>query len=242
MKNTTKTTSILAAIVFVFSVAVNADDITVSNPAGPPSGNVAIANPNYDGSLQIQGRFRASNSSDWRSITQTFTWPTNLWMDGLQLRLGNSQPTWTIDDPYNGYRNGTQEYTLVVQALNSSSVPTSLVAQLFFTLTSDKIAPDTWIYFDLDSNLNLSQNQLYGFELTPSGPPSKDYRTYFNTSTNDYAGGRGAQANPQSSNLPRTTAYGSAGTDYTMYFTAIPEPATIILFSFALIGLLTRKK
>jgi len=239
MKNITTLLTVIAAFSFVFAVFVNADDVTVSNPTGPPAGIVAVSQTNYAGVSpgQIQARFRANNSSDWRSITQTFQWPSNLWLDGIQLRLGslqNSASAWSADD--------TQQYSLVIQTLAAGNVPSSTVAQLFFNLTGDKVAPDTWVYLDIDSNLKLDKDQWYGFELCPSGLPSQDLRTYWNTADNSDFPGRGGQANPLSSGLPRTTAYSSAGTDFTMYLTGVPEPATIVLLCFSLIGLLTRKK
>jgi len=203
------------------------DDLTLSNPLDPPTGNNVVITQYVTGGAVIQAR----RTGGFRGITQTFWWPTDRALDKLGLFLNNTTGNdWASD----------MLYVMCVQALNGNS-PTSTVAELEFSLDAAHMGASQWIQFDLKNNLSLNSNQWYGFTLSPVDRETASLRSYWETGSSAYPG-RGAQNDPSADGIPKATDYGSAGVDYTMYFTVpIPEPATIVLFGVGFLALSLRK-
>jgi len=208
--------TIIAAVILMFSVSVNAA-VTLSNPSSPPTSEVAILQTNNLGS-GIQARNRASNSSDWRAITQTFTWNSEKDIAGLGLYMHSSQTAWSAD----------QNYVLVIQALNGNS-PTLDVAEIEFSLTSSYVGPSQWLYIDFD-DIELQNGATYGFSFCPpASAVNGSLRTVWNVANADVLTGISRQYSPNPNGIPKTDSYSSGGgvNDYTLYMTTKPDPITL---------------
>jgi hypothetical protein len=205
----------------LFTMGAKADLVITNLTAAPETSQVVISQLSTNGAT-FGTRNRSNIANDWRSIGQTFAWNSDQAMDGIGFYL--SSATWT---------GGDQEYVLVVQSLNASSVPTGVVYQAEVLMTAVKVQAGQWMYFDTD-NLALQNGGLYGVTLCPTevtGAVSNNILQWASGADESaYAGGTGTLFNPSGKGgIPTTTSYGSAR-DLTFYVQAIPEPATVSLY------------
>ena len=227
-----KSGSVFAVV--VFSLIVNAfcagadflfclsspAEMVLSSPVNLPAGNVPVFQTNtaWSGETGIQTRNRFADLSDWRGVSQTFQWKGTNDLDGIGLRFAHNQDAWLRDQPY----------TLVLQELDGIT-PTSTVQQVKFMLTAGLVVADRWLFMDF-ADVSLKDGEWYGFTVCPSpGGVDGTQRTYWAAADDgSHYGGRGAQWNPKTSELPKEDVYGSAGTDLAFYLHSVSAPSSWI--------------
>lgn len=233
-----KTKSLLSGIaVSACLTSLSLAQVTVTQLSSAPTSNLNINQSTFGASSDnVQAR---STEGSLRSITQTFTWNSDLQLDAIGLRLNVNQnaasaflldQTWHMDIQQ---LSGTGEVT-------GASI-TSTLAHLTFTLPAAAVAPDTYLNFDLNSNLTLTNGVAYGFILYVDASSNPGQALFFSRSTigaNPLPGGIGAQ-NGFSGTGPYASTYGGQNFDFTFYTaTAIPEPSSAGLFAALGAGLL----
>lgn len=223
-------TSVRALAALSLAVATSASaQIVVSNVASAPGENVTINQALFDASATVQARDQVGSV---RSVSQTFTWNSDLALDGVGFRFASAQNTldpvaadrvWRIDiQQISG--NGR---------LTAASIITT-VASLEFTLTPASINPGSYTYLDFVTDLNLTNGATYGLIVHAVGPNATAQRLFFNRSTDasSYTGGIAAQQSFAGDGAYGGT-YGGLGYNLTFYMTtaAIPEPSSAATFA-----------
>ena len=185
---------------------------------------------------------RYTSSSDFRSITQTFTLASNTSVNGLGLVLAANQNTvggtgFSVNQPY----------ALDIQQLDASNTVLATLGTYAITVTTDLVAANNWLYITFDTSLSLTSGTKYGFNFRPTEIITNNNLELGRSSSDVYAGGVGNQYGT-SGVISLGSAYGSSGSvgDITFALTSVPEPNSWILFSGAfmllIVRLVTRKK
>jgi len=192
---------------------MHAPPVILSNPSGIPAYNVAVSQSDTSGATIVQARNRAPAGADWRAISQTFQWSATNALDGIGLHMGaGNDALWSS--------TSTQTYALVIQALDNNA-PTATVANIEFNLCGDKVADGQWLYLDLPNDVELQNNQDYGFTLCPSANAvDAGLRTFWNTASDDALPGEIAhQFDPNVFGLPISGSYTNGGpvNDFSFY-------------------------
>jgi len=194
--------------------------VIVSNTTSVPL-NATINQSSFSDASNVQAR---DQTGSVRAVSQTFTWNTTQALDGLGLRLATAQNTL---NPYT--TNST--WMLDIQQLSGNGLQTaativSTVAHLTFTLPASAVSPESYLYFDLSTNLSLTNGGTYGFILYPQTSSDTFQRLFFSRSANTsvYSGGVAAQVSSVTGPGPYSGSYGGQGFDTGFYLVAVPEP------------------
>ncbi|PTY00611.1 hypothetical protein DB345_00470 [Spartobacteria bacterium LR76] len=206
--------------------------IIVSNTTTVPV-NATINQSSFSDASNVQAR---DQTGSVRAVSQTFTWNSTQALDGLGLRLATAQNTL---NPYTS--NST--WVLDIQQLSGNGLQSaanivSTVAHLSFTLPASAVSPESYIYFDLTTNLSLTNGGTYGFILYPETASDTFQRLFFSRSANTsvYSGGVASQVSSVTGPGPYSGSYGGQGYDLGFYLVAVPEPGACELI---VIGLCT---
>ncbi len=215
--------------------------IIVSNVASAPGENVTINQALFDASTSVQVRDQAGSA---RSVSQTFTWNSDLALDGVGFRFASTQ------DAYDGV-NEDRTWRIDIQLISgngrlSAATITETVASLAFTLTPASVNPNSYVYLDFVSNLDLVNGATYGMSIHAVEEKTPFQRLFFNRSTDStsYTGGVAAQQSYFGS-APYSGTYGGLGYNLTFFMTTapIPEPSSAAaLAALAALGVVASRR
>lgn len=194
--------------------------VIVSNTTTVPV-NATINQSSFSDASNVQAR---DQTGGVRAVSQTFTWNSTQALDGLGLRLATAQNTL---NPY----TSDSTWVLDIQQLSGNGMQSaasivSTVAHLTFTLPASAVSPESYLYFDLTTNLSLTNGGTYGFILYPETASDTYQRLFFSKSANTtvYSGGVAAQVSSVTGPGPYSGSYGGQGFDLGFYLVAVPEP------------------
>lgn len=203
----------------------------------PPATNAILQDQVGGTELQVRG---AAVSPGWRGASQTFQWNNTGMMTGIGVRLTSAQTDLWADQPY-------KIYVQSINPANGDSI--SVIADISFNLQGASIvdAADKWLIFEFNDPIALTNNEWYGFTISPTSTESTStQRLRIATSADSDAYiGAGSQFGP-AAGLPVNSYDVSEASWNDLAFVIIPEPrmygVIIAIFALGLTVIMRRKK
>ncbi|MDR2675913.1 MAG: IPT/TIG domain-containing protein, partial [Opitutaceae bacterium] len=159
-------TSVMLLAVFPSAARAQTAGLEDSPPAAANIVQPVVYNTSGTSTAEITEGTQARylNATDYRAVSQTFTWRGDRNLTGVGIRVAPDQNT----PGGNTYTAGDQLWALDVQELDATRKVVSTLVSATVTISPAHVQPDKYINITLAAPLPLVNGGVYGFRIRPA--------------------------------------------------------------------------